>query len=141
MPPENAGTDNFVEINVPNEAKRLLKAKGKHFPTTIKAKRYLKTKELFLSSQEVIDAKQFTFEREDQKTWCYLRVNGVSARSTIWQASLCTLGLLLGSLAIPQGICTKPNVPNEAVNLLKTKVDAFLTGLKAVNLAEKKGVL
>jgi hypothetical protein len=37
-----------VNTNVPNEAKRLLKIKGNTFPTGRKAKRHLKTKDLFL---------------------------------------------------------------------------------------------
>ena len=40
--------DGPVKPNVPNEAERLLKIKDNVFPTAVKAKRYMKIKELVL---------------------------------------------------------------------------------------------
>ena len=53
-------------MNVTNEAKRLLKTKEDVFLTPFKAKRYLKIRELFLSSQEVVDTKRFTQKRREK---------------------------------------------------------------------------
>ena len=44
-----------ADQNVPNEAKRLLKTKGRAFVLASKAKRSLKIKHLSLQSQEVIE--------------------------------------------------------------------------------------
>jgi hypothetical protein len=52
-----------------NEAKRLLKIKDITFSRRREAKRYMKTKELFLSSQEVVEAQGFIrFRTEDQRS-------------------------------------------------------------------------
>jgi hypothetical protein len=58
--PSSPQATGFEIPNVTNEAKRLLKTKGKWFPTAMKAKRYLKTKELFCKAKRLLIDKAIT---------------------------------------------------------------------------------